>query len=546
MESDKPHLKQLFNLNTEMLIIRRAYSTGKLRSSLLSSKSKGLLKKKPVQNLHPQTPARTRFAPSPTGFLHMGSLRTALYNYLLAKNTGGQFLLRLEDTDQKRLIPGAEQNIYDSLKWLNIEYDEGPGKNDKTNMGPYRQSDRSETYSKHVQTLLDNGHAYRCFCSKERLDGLRDSAQKLQPPTTVSYDRHCLKLSEKEIKEKLDNFESFTVRLKSPDQYPEFEDILHGKLNIQPQINFNDVRYDDPILMKSDGLPTYHLANVVDDHIMKITHVIRGEEWLPSTPKHRALYNAFGWKSPKFVHIPLLTSANDKKLSKRKNDASVLAMKEKGVLPEALLNFSALFGWSPPRHISAKTHDCYSLEDLIKLFDLNTLTKGNAKVDEQKLWFLNKYHLQKRLEDPTKFNECVDDIYGLMGEKYTKENIAKVLKKVGPSLTTLKEFPVSYNYFFEKPDYKTCDALHFKETHEVRDIKRVLTNLDDITPENASQLIETLTYTLGVPKKLIFESLRYALAGSHSGVRLSVLLELLGPEETKLRLAEGLASLLKR
>lgn len=526
-----------------MLIIRRAYSTGKLRSSLLGSKSKELLKKKPVQNLHPQKPARTRFAPSPTGFLHMGSLRTALYNYLLAKNTGGQFLLRLEDTDQKRLVPGAEQNIYDSLKWLSIEYDEGPGKNDNTDMGPYRQSDRSKIYSEHVETLLKNGHAYRCFCSKERLDGLRDSAQKLQPPTTVSYDRHCLKLSKSEIAQKLEDSESFTIRLKSPDQYPEFEDTLHGKLNIQPQINYNDVRYDDPILMKSDRLPTYHLANVVDDHIMKITHVIRGEEWLPSTPKHRALYNAFGWESPKFIHIPLLTSANDKKLSKRKNDASVLAMKEKGVLPEALLNFSALFGWSPPRNISAKTHDCYSLKDLIKIFDLNNLTKGNAKVDEQKLWFLNKHHLHKRLEDPSTFNECVDEIHALMGQKYAKDKIAKVLEKVGPSLTTLKEFPVSYSYFFEKPDYKTSGVLNFKENHEVSEIKKVLSSLDGISPQNATQMIDDLAKSLGVPKKLIFESLRYALAGSHSGVKLPVLLDLLGPEETQVRISEGLMSL---
>ena len=256
-------------------ILRRLYSSSiKLKKPVLLTK-KSILAKKPTTDKQPKSPARTRFAPSPTGLLHIGSLRTALYNYLLAKSTGGEFLLRLEDTDQKRLVPGAEESIYESLKWCGLSFDEGPGVND-AEFGPFRQSDRTKIYQSYINKLLDLGVAYRCFCPKERLDNLRDSAQKLQPPTTVSYDRHCAHHSTEKIQEQLDQKIPFTVRLKSPQKYPPFEDLLHGSIDMQPQVNPNDMRYDDPILMKSDGLPTYHFANVVDDHLMKITHVVRG------------------------------------------------------------------------------------------------------------------------------------------------------------------------------------------------------------------------------------------------------------------------------
>ncbi|CDO95693.1 unnamed protein product [Kluyveromyces dobzhanskii CBS 2104] len=519
-------------------------SKGKL-GSILSGSKKSLFVKKPTKDVHPKYPVRTRFAPSPTGFLHMGSLRTALYNYLLAKNTGGEFLLRLEDTDQKRLVPGAEQSLYDALKWCKITYDEGPGTNEV--YGPYRQSDRTKIYQKYINILLDTGHAYRCFCPKERLDSLRESAQKLQPPTTVSYDRQCLGLPEREVEVNLKSGVPFTVRFKSPDRYPPFEDLLHGKLDMQPQVNSMDVRYDDPILMKSDNLPTYHFANVVDDHLMKITHVIRGEEWLPSTPKHIALYEAFGWNSPHYVHIPLLTTTNDKKLSKRKGDADVRAMRANGILPEALINFSALFGWAPPRDLASAKHECFNLDELVQLFDLNNLTKGNAKVDDKKLYYFNKHYLAQRLENEDQFEELLETAYGFMKERYSsldKEHLRKVLSTVGTYLTTIYDIDSTFNYLFKDPAYENENATKFLDSHDTHDIAKVLSFMEGKVDEsNILDLIKAAEVELCVPKKLIFECVRFALAGSIPGVKLPVLVNILTPAESNRRILKALTLL---
>lgn len=511
----------------------------------LGASKKSLFLKKAIKDVHPRFPVRTRFAPSPTGFLHMGSLRTALYNYLLAKNTGGQFLLRLEDTDQKRLVEGAEESLYDSLKWCGINYDEGPGVNEV--YGPYRQSDRSEIYQEYANKLLESGHAYRCFCSKDRLDSLRASAQKLQPPTTVSYDRHCSHLSPDEVSSKLKEGVPFTVRFKSPATYPPFEDLLHGKLNMQPQINFHDVRYDDPILMKSDNLPTYHFANVIDDHLMKITHVIRGEEWLPSTPKHIALYQAFGWEPPSYIHIPLLTSTSDKKLSKRKGDADVRAMRAKGILPEALVNFSVLFGWAPPRNLASKNHECFSLKELVKLFNLNHLTKGNAKVDDKKLYFFNKHYLSLRLADPIEFARITEDLFSLMQPKYPNielSKVKKVLSAVGKYLTTVGDFEPQFYYLFKNPDYTNEHALQFLEATDKNSTRTVLAYFNGkITSDNLSRLIDDAAAHFSVPKKTIFETVRFAIAGSIPGLKLHLLIELLGPKECNQRIQNALSIL---
>ncbi|QLL34041.1 hypothetical protein HG536_0F03660 [Torulaspora globosa] len=507
--------------------------------------SRSILSKKPVKDVHPKAPVRTRFAPSPTGLLHIGSLRTALYNYLLARNTGGQFLLRLEDTDQKRLVPGAEQNIYDSLKWCGIDYDEGPNVNDMK-CGPFRQSERTSIYQKYVDGLLESGHAYRCFCSKERLDGLRESAKRLKPPTTTSYDRACADLSQKEIDDNLAKRTPFTIRMRAPDRYPPFKDLLHGVVDIQPQVNINDRRYDDPILVKSDNLPTYHFANVIDDHLMKITHVIRGEEWLPSTQKHIALYQAFGWEPPSFIHIPLLTSANDKKLSKRKGDASVLNMKENGILPEALVNFCVLFGWSPPRKLATANHECFTLKEFERIFNLNYLTKGNAKVDDKKLWFFNKHYLQSRLADPSQFEiiaqEVCSNIRPVFGDAVTLDKIKVILKKCGTALTTLNEFKDTFSYFFQRPTYTNSKAAsEFLETHNKEDTLRVLEHFQDaISQSNIEELIRELASQASISKKAIFESLRFALAESHPGTKIPVLIELLGPEEANVRISRAI------
>lgn len=525
----------------------RLYSVFRRSTGILPGKS--ILSKKPVKDVHPRGPVRTRFAPSPTGMLHLGSLRTALYNYLLAKNTQGQFLLRLEDTDQKRLVEGAEKNIYDSLKWCGIEYDEGPGVNEPK-YGPYRQSDRTEIYRTYVNGLLKSGHAYRCFCSRERLDDLRDSARRLKPPTTVSYDRHCANLSQEEIDEQLKKKVPFTIRMKAPEKYPVFEDLLHGKVDIQPQVNKNDIRYDDPILVKSDNLPTYHFANVIDDHLMKITHVIRGEEWLPSTQKHIALYNAFGWDPPKFVHIPLLTSTDEKKLSKRKGDSSVLNLKNKGVLPEALVNFSVLFGWSPPRSLASSNHECFSLQEFEKIFNLNYLTKGNAKVDDKKLWFFNKHYLHKKLDEPAALEEITHQILQLAskrfrGENFTFDKVKTILQKCGKSMTTIHDFSDMFYYFFEKPNFSDnllCE--NFTSSHDHTEMLEILTFFHGKLGEtNTNELIDQITNDKGFPKKIVFETLRFALAGSHPGSKIPTLLSILGTREANMRLSEAIHQL---
>ncbi|CAI1712468.1 hypothetical protein SEUBUCD650_0O01290 [Saccharomyces eubayanus] len=532
-----------------MILLRiptRFYCSSLKLTKGLSPLKKSLLSKKRKEDVHPSTPVRTRFAPSPTGFLHLGSLRTALYNYLLARNTNGQFLLRLEDTDQKRLVPGAEENIYEVLKWCKIDWDETPVK----------QSERKLIYDKYVKILLSSGMAYRCFCSKERLNDLRRSAMGLKPPSMASYDRCCAHLTKEEIESKLVQDTPFTVRLKSPEQYPTFADVLHGEINLQPQVNYNDRRYDDLILVKSDKLPTYHLANVVDDHLMGITHVIRGEEWLPSTPKHIALYNAFGWDYPKFIHIPLLTTVGDKKLSKRKGDMSISSLKNEGVLPEALINFCALFGWSPPRNLASKKHECFSMDYLEKLFNLNGLTKGNAKVDDKKLWFFNKHFLQERFTDPVKLKELVDGIMPSLESKYNastlnREKVSKILLNCGSCLTRINEFCDEFCYFFEKPRYNDNDGvtkfLSKNETHHVVELLEKFGQFKEgANAQDVESMIDTMCREHGFSKNVIYQTIRFALAGCHSGAKLAVMIDILSVKESNQRLAEGLEFLQSR
>ncbi|CAH2350272.1 glutamate--tRNA ligase, mitochondrial [[Candida] railenensis] len=490
-------------------------------------------------SIHPKTPARTRFAPSPTGVLHLGSLRTALYNYLLAKSTGGSFILRLEDTDQKRLIEGAEQNIYESLKWCNINIDEGPESDKETApFAPYRQSDRKEIYQKYVQVLLDSGHAYKCFCSKDRLDSLRQSAMKLKPPTTVTYDRSCLD-GEKVHTEN----DHYVIRFKSPEVYPPFVDLTHGTLDLQPQVNLLDRRYDDFVIMKSDGLPTYHFANIVDDHLMQITHVIRGEEWLSSTPKHIALYKAFGWEPPSFIHIPLLTSLSDKKLSKRSGDMGVLSLRdEQGILPEALVNFVALFGWSPPRlHAGVSTSEVMSLEELIQSFSLDNLTKGNAKVTEEKLKYFNKMHLQKRIQNPQELVKLVNQELPKYPSNVSADYLKVCFEKARPSINNLNDLRSSHSYLFERVDL--AQANKDKLSPNARDIIQKFSNEYSSTSESSEFNFQEVVRSMGYPQKEVFMSLRFALSCGKPGLTIPVIIEILGREESLARFINALAVL---
>ncbi|KAI8635031.1 hypothetical protein F5Y19DRAFT_461488 [Xylariaceae sp. FL1651] len=336
-------------------------------------------------SLLPSTPARTRFAPSPTGYVHIGSLRTALFNYLLAKATGGQFLLRVEDTDQKRLVPDAEEKLYEDLKWAGLDWDEGPDVGGP--YGPYRQSERLETYRKHADQLLEDGRAYRCFCTPEELDTMKRLA--MDESRDPVYNKTCSHISAEESAQRAANGEEHCVRFKSASLTPLVNDLVYGTYK-------SPVPLDDFIIIKRDGFPTYHFANVVDDHLMEITHVIRGAEWLVSTPRHVALYEAFGWESPRFAHVGLLVDQKKQKLSKRFGSFNLSSWKEQGILPIALLNYVLLLGWSPSRD-SKEQSEIMDMNNMIKKFHLR-FTKGDVTVNS-KNEFLQKAHIRKSMSE---------------------------------------------------------------------------------------------------------------------------------------------------
>lgn len=325
------------------------------------------------------TMVRVRFAPSPTGELHVGGARTALYNYLFAKQQNGKFIIRIEDTDQERYVEGSLERLLSGLKWLGINWDEGPDIGGP--YGPYLQSERLTEYHKYAQELVNANQAYYCFCSTDRLDKLRVEQSDKNLPT--KYDRCCLSLSADEVKSRLENKEPYVIRLKVPAEDIVFDDLIRG------QVTVNGSAIDDQVLIKSDGYPTYHLANVVDDHQMEITHVIRGEEWLPSTPKHILLYRAFGWTPPVFAHLPNVLNEQKSKLSKRKDGEKVWVQtyEKQGYLPQALVNFLALLGWHPQ-----DDQELFSLNDLAGRFDIHRVQKAGAIFNLEKLhWFNNLY-----------------------------------------------------------------------------------------------------------------------------------------------------------
>lgn len=487
---------------------------------------------------NPDGPARTRFAPSPTGFVHLGSLRTALYNYLLARHTGGQFLLRLEDTDRNRLVEGAEENIRETLQWAGLDWDE-----------EYKQSNRSDIYREYADILLDQGNAYRCFCPKHRLDGLRDSARKLQPPSMASYDRKCAHtVTREESDQRASNGESFTLRFYAPSEYSPFTDVLHGTLSLQTQVNPQDVRYEDPVLLKSDGLPTYHLANVVDDHLMNITHVIRGEEWLLSAPKHAAIYAALGWTPPQYAHIPLLTSANDRKLSKREGDASVLRMAQnRGILPEALVNFVALFGWSPTTATpnlntatSGSEAEMFTMDELISRFNLEGLTRGNAKVDDKKLMHFNQHFFRRRVADADQCKQLIQECHDKMQTAvpadeadipgYKRNDLSyttEVFNALKNNINSTMEFVDRAQYFYRLP---TLTSTTTDKMAVLADASKLLDNKVD--PNSLCDLLLQQGYS----KRQVFSTLRHALAGGVPGVKIPAILTILGPQRSKSRI----------
>lgn len=471
---------------------------------------------------------RTRFAPSPTGFLHIGGLRTALYAYLFAKKHNGAVLLRVEDTDQSRLVEGAMQQQINALEWAGITFDEGPhigGEN-----GPYIQSERLDIYKEYVQKLIDNKTAYYCFCTKERLDKVREEQQAHKQ--IPKYDRFCCGLSDEEIKSKLENNETHVIRLLIPDnEVIEFNDIVRGKIKVHTK----DI--DDQVLMKSDGFPTYHLANIVDDHLMKITHVIRGEEWLPSTPKHVLLYRAFGWDAPEFAHLPLLLNADRSKLSKRQNDVSVDDYKNKGFLPDALNNFIALLGWNP-----GTDQEIFSMESLIEHFDLSKTHKAGAVFNLEKLEWINGMYLRELSRDeffemakPFLKAENVD----LSDIEYVKDVISLEQNRI----KRLDELPELITHFFEDQLSYDKELLKWKKADLTEANERLGYMKNYLNEYSKNWDIETLESTikphikeqdLGMGNTLW--PLRIALCGKQNSPSPFELMSVLGKEKTLQRI----------
>ena len=382
----------------------------------------------------------TRFAPSPTGFVHIGSLRTVLYNYLYTKQNNGKFLLRIEDTDRVRFVEGSVENLLNSLASVGLIPDEGP--NNPGENGPYYQSERLDIYKKYMDTLLESWHCYHCFCSSERLTELRNEQQELGLPT--KYDKKCRFLTAEEKQTKLDAGEAYTIRLKVPDNTEvTFEDTIRGKISVPSK----DV--DDQVLLKTDGFPTYHFAVVVDDHLMGVTDIIRWDEWIPSTPKHVLLYQAFGWEMPNFSHVPPLVGMNKKKLSKRTGDVSVEAFLEKWYIPEALLNYISLLGWNPKT-----TQEILSMNELIELFKLSDVHKAGAVFDTERLdWFNGQYIMSYETETLwnklQRYLQRYDTQYLEKIQDFPEDFHLRILAELKTRLKKLWDFKELTEYFYQ-------------------------------------------------------------------------------------------------
>lgn len=393
---------------------------------------------------------RTRYAPSPTGRMHVGNLRTALYEYLIAKHEGGDFILRIEDTDQERYVEGAVDIIYRTMEKTGLIHDEGPDK-DK-GFGPYVQSERQATgmYLEYAKQLIEKGEAYYCFCDKERLAGLKSvvSEDEDEAKEIVKYDKHCLHLSKEEIEANLAAGKPYVIRQNTPTTgTTTFTDAIYGSITVENE------ELDDMILIKSDGFPTYNFANVIDDHLMNITHVVRGNEYLSSTPKYTRLYQAFGWQEPIYIHCPLITNEEHKKLSKRSGHSSFEDLLEQGFVTEAIVNFIALLGWSPENN-----QEIFSLEELIRDFDFNHISKSPAVFDMQKLRWMNSEYI-KKMDDEAYFEMALPEIKKVITKDYDLKAIASLVKT---RIETFCDIAPLIDFFEELPDYDVEMYTHKK------------------------------------------------------------------------------------
>ncbi len=467
---------------------------------------------------------RVRFAPSPTGYLHVGGLRTALFNYLFARKQGGAFILRIEDTDRKRSISGALEKLTSTLKEIGLQYDEGPDIGG--DYGPYIQSHRTEIYTKYTRKLLDSGNAYYCFCSEERLNKLREEQRKTKRPPM--YDGKCRDLSKAEVEDNLAKGKPFVIRLKYPKEGKTvFDDVVRKRVAIDNSM------VDDQVLIKSDGFPTYHLASVVDDHLMKITHVIRGEEWLSSVPKHIFLYKSLGWELPVFVHLPLLLNTDRSKLSKRQGDVAVESYIQKGYLPEVMLNFIALLGWH-----SADDREIYSLNELEDAFSLDRINKAGAVFDIEKLnWMGGQYIRNLDVEyiaDQSRhfFERAGIDIRD--SDKYLK-----VINTARDYVYRLSDIVEHAKMFYEEICIPEEDKELTGEENSQKIYSYWIEKLGEKPvwkPEEISLLTKQSIGELGIKGKNFYFPIRLALFGNCHGPDIPTLIDILGRDESIKRL----------
>ena len=476
---------------------------------------------------------RVRFAPSPTGFVHIGSLRTALYNYLYAKGSNGKYILRIEDTDQNRFVEGAIEGMLEAMDWAHVNHDEGMiVKNDGSlaqvgEYGPYVQSERLDIYQEHIKTLLNKGDAYHCFCSKERIDEVREKQreQGLLP----RYDGFCKGLSKEEVEAKKAAGEAYVIRLKLPEKTDiSFNDVVRGNVVVSTE------DMDDQVLIKSDGFPTYHFAVVVDDHMMGITHVIRGEEWLISTPKHVYMYQIFGWEAPQYVHLPNILNSERKKLSKRQGDVAVEDFMKKGYLPEGLVNYIALVGWSPEDN-----QEILSMEELIQKFSLERVSKSGGVFDVNKLNWVNAHYIKEssveRITDLA-VPHLIAAGYLTEAEVSVKyEWLKDMVEVLKGSLSYVGEITDKVGIFFKTEinpeDEEAAELLKSEEISTLLDafIEKVKA-AEVIDVDFGNKVFKEIQKETGIKGPKLFKPIRVAITGAAHGPDMPLVMKVLGKE----------------
>lgn len=485
---------------------------------------------------------RTRFAPSPTGYLHLGGLRTALYTYLYARRTGGRFILRIEDTDQEREIPGAVQKIYDSMRQAGLTYDEGPDVGGE--YGPYIQSERKAMYLPYAKQLVESGHAYYCFCTKEKLEADRERAEKEGRP--YKYEKDCLKLSKEEVERRLAAGESYVIRQNVPTEGKAgFDDVLYGHVEVDCST------LDDNVLIKADGLPTYNFANVIDDHTMGITHVMRGTEYLSSAPKYNLLYEAFGWDIPTYVHCAsvMITDPETKtvrKMSKRHGDPSYEDLLKMGYLSDAILNYVTLLGWSPKGDIAEQ--EFFTMEELIQVFDIDGISKSPSAFDMEKLKYFNSHYI--RSMTPEAFAKAAEP-YIRQTVQNPNVDVAEIADLLHQRTETMNEIPEKVDFFDKLPDYDIALYTHKKSKTNAEISLEMLQTilprfeaLEPWEPEGIKAVMTDLAAELEVKNAKIMWPVRIAIAGKAVTPGGAVeIAHILGKEESIARMKQGIEKL---